>query len=105
MNLYDIGLYFYSFILEIILRSKLYQKYKIETWFFYDFMKLIEECIWYDVFEITFYIFHIKCILLTFYFYKYIFIFISRKKFPYDIYFSILSFIWNNYISLINCNR
>lgn len=91
MNLYDIGLYFYSFILEIILRSKLYQKYKIETW--------------YDVFEITFYIFHIKCILLTFYFYKYIFIFISRKKFPYDIYFSILSFIWNNYISLINCNR
>lgn len=24
---------------------------------FYDFMKLIEECIWYDVFEITFYIF------------------------------------------------
>lgn len=72
---------------------------------FYDFMKLIEECIWYDVFEITFYIFHIKCILLTFYFYKYIFIFISRKKFPYDIYFFILSFIWNNYISLINCNR
>lgn len=31
MNLYDIGLYFYSFILEIILRSKLYQKYKIEN--------------------------------------------------------------------------